>query len=359
MAEKMGIPLTSIQGFPEATAARLAELWITTSEEMIAADSLENGRQGLAEYLGLSQDQVAALINLLPPPSFVPGEMEIHGLGALDEPEGAGPDAEPMSFAPLPGSVDLHDRMPPVRNQRNRGTCVAHASVAVREFLLGPQSTSADLSEQFLYWDCKRNDGSPNDEGTWIRVAMSCLQEDGVCPEAVWPYKPDPVPGNEGQAPPPAGAAEQATTARIATGTQLQPRWVTQLKQTLADGKPIAFAVPVYAYWVSDPARKTGDIRMPLGTDRKLGGHAMCIVGYEDDQAVPGGGFFKVRNSWGTDWAQDSKVAAGYARVPYAYLSKFGASAYTASVDKVPPAPGETSSGGWLQELWKRLFGGK
>jgi hypothetical protein len=360
MAEKTGTPLTSIQGFPETVAARLAELWITTAEEMNGIDREENGRQGLADYLGISQDEVAALIGLLPVSFPSPEPIEFHGMGALDESEGAEPDAEPVSFAPLPGSVDLHDRMPPVRNQRNRGTCVAHASVAVREFLLGPppQSTSGDLSEQFLYWDCKRKDGMPAEEGTWIRVAMACLQEDGVCPEEIWPYNPNPVPGNEGQDPPPAGAAERAAGQRIASGTQLQPRWVTQLKQTLADSKPIAFAVPVYAYWMSDPVRGTGDIRMPLSSDRKLGGHAMCLVGYEDDKAIPGGGAFLVRNSWGTDWAQNSAVAPGYARLPYDYLAKFGSSAYAATMSTVPPGPGDTSSAGWLQELWKRLFGG-
>ena len=75
--------------------------------------------------------------------------------------------------------------------------------------------------------------------------------------------------------------------------------------------------------------RFSGDVRLPLLTDPNRGGHALCIVGYEDDPSVPGGGFFIVRNSWGEDWAQASKVAPGYCRLPYRYLEVYGTVAYT------------------------------
>lgn len=48
------------------------------------------------------------------------------------------------------------------------------------------------------------------------------------------------------------------------------------------------------------------------------GGHAMVLVGYCDDEAVPGGGYFTVRNSWGEDWGD-----GGYAKMPYAYVELF------------------------------------
>jgi len=344
MAEKQGIPLSSIEGFPESAANRLAELWITTAEELVGAAVREDGPLGLAEFLGVSEDEVTELVEralaALPPDvSFAPDDIASFGLGALDEPEGDDPDAEPVSFAPLPGQVDLRGRMPPVRNQRNRGTCVAHACVAVREFLLGEESESGDLSEQFLYWDCKQKDGYPG-EGTWIRVGMDCLKQDGVCVEQVWEYNPDPIPGNESQGPPPAGAADKAASYRISDSQKLAPRWVNALRQTLADGKPVAFAVPVFTYWFTEPVRSTGDVRMPLSTDINKGGHAMCMVGYEDDSEVPGGGFFLVRNSWGaTKWGRNNVVESGYARIPYEYIRKHGKSAYTARISE-PSEPG-------------------
>ena len=59
------------------------------------------------------------------------------------------------------------------------------------------------------------------------------------------------------------------------------------------------------------------------------GGHAMLLVGYEEDMSIPGGGAFIVRNSWGGDWGD-----GGYGRLPYAYVELFATSAATILVPK-------------------------
>jgi hypothetical protein len=95
----------------------------------------------------------------------------------------------------------------PIRDQAYRGTCVAHAAVAAMEHYLISQGAgdpdTLDLSEQFVYWNSKSHDGIPNDPGTFLSVAMPLLFSDGCCLESVWPYNPNPIPGNEGQGPPP------------------------------------------------------------------------------------------------------------------------------------------------------------
>lgn len=80
----------------------------------------------------------------------------------------------------------------------------------------------------------------------------------------------------------------------------------------------------------------------------------MCLVGYEDDPDVPGGGFFYLRNSWGERWGRDNVLGAGYGRIPYSYLAEHGRSAYTAS------APVEEEKTAWERFIeWLRaLFGG-
>ena len=228
----------------------------------------------------------------------------------------------------LPPRIDFHDRLPPPRHQGGRGTCVAFSSVAAREFLMGERSTIVDLSEQFLYWLCKRRDRYAG-EGTFVKVAMAALEDTGVCTEHTWPYNPVRDPANEGQDPPPAHAVGAAHGYKIGGWTQLDPHSIYELRATLASEQLIVFAAPVYGYWSQQPARFTGDVRLPLITDTKRGGHAMCIVGYEDDPAVPGGGFFIVRNSWGEDWAHGSPIAPGYCRLPYRYLEAYGSVAYT------------------------------
>jgi hypothetical protein len=367
MAEKKGIQLTSIAGFPAGVTSRLAELWITTAEELVSAAVQEGGLAGLAEFTGQDQTEMTRLVELaqlaLPPTvSFAPGDIEPHGLGSLDEAPDTAPGEEPPSFAPLPPSVDLHSRLPGVRNQGQRGSCVSFACTAVREMLLGPQSVQGDLSEQFLYWNAKQNDGIPG-EGTFVHLAMGLLKSDGICPESVWPYNPAVVPGNVGQDPPPATAKDQAKPFRVLEAEKITPTWVDSIRQVLADERPVAFAVPVYTYWFTEPARSTGDIRLPLPSDHKEGGHAMCMVGYESDATAPGGGVFLVRNSWGTTWAGQNSLAPGHCRIPFAYINQYASAAFSARVSSEPPPPPPPPPPPltfWqkIQEFLKRLFGG-
>jgi C1A family cysteine protease len=62
-----------------------------------------------------------------------------------------------------------------------------------------------------------------------------------------------------------------------------------------------------------------------------LDGHAMCFVGYIDLPGNPGlgGGRFILRNSWGTSWGINSPYGAGYGTLPYRYIARFGAEAYS------------------------------
>ena len=59
-------------------------------------------------------------------------------------------------------------------------------------------------------------------------------------------------------------------------------------------------------------------------------GHCVILVGYEDDDAVLGGGSFLFRNSWGADWAD-----GGYAKMPFALLDFCINDAY--SIRKITP----------------------
>jgi C1A family cysteine protease len=319
----------------------------------------------------LADDQTAQLVDLaqaaLPPGvAFSQDDEETYGLGAMDEPrddESGGPQA--LSFAPLPARVDLHEHMPAIKNQGRRGTCVSFACTAVREYLLGVDNGGApglkDLSEQFLYWNCKKHDGYPG-AGTYISVGMDALLHQGQPPEEIWPYNSEIISGNEGQDPPPFGAAEQAVAYCITETEVLPARSVDALRQNLAEGLPVAFAVPVYSYWFSEPIRSTGDIRLPLPGDRLEGGHAMCMVGYEDDPNVPGGGYFMIRNSWGTTWAAANSIAPGYARLPYAYMAEYASAAHTARAGVTPkPAPKPAPQKGFFQKVadfFRKLFGG-
>jgi C1A family cysteine protease len=239
----------------------------------------------------------------------------------------------PGIVATLPSTKNLIADMQPIKDQGDRGTCVAHASGAVGEHYWRGQGQVIDLSRQFLYWDCKQHDGDPTHEGTWVAVAMARLLADGCCLEATWPYVPTIIEGNESQDPPPAGAVDAAAPYKTIAATQIASTSVPDIKSALAGGFPVAFSIPVFNSWYqNDEVYRTGELVNPLPGEPNVGGHAMCLVGYMDDDATLGigGGRFYLRNSWGTAWANQSVLGTpGYGTIPYSYIAANCTEAFT------------------------------
>ena len=107
--------------------------------------------------------------------------------------------------------------------------------------------------------------------------------------------------------------------------------------------KLVTLSIPVYNSWYqSAETRRSGRITMRIGNEQAAGGHAVCLVGYQDTASSPGGGYFIVRNSWDTTWAYQSPYGGGYGTIPYQYIANDGWEAITAAV----PGIGETEEGG-------------
>jgi hypothetical protein len=229
------------------------------------------------------------------------------------------PSDEPEAF--------LESCLGPIRNQGRRGTCVAHAVVAMLECLLHRRhGVFTDLSEQYLYWACKMNDRAPTESGTWQRVAVPLVVESGVCEEAVWPYHPHPVAGNEGQGPPqPDRRTCEASAARYrpSNGVFVKGSALDMIRTRLDAGRCLAISVPVFRNWRFATAERYGHLPLPLLGALPTGGHAMCVVGYGYSDEFTGGGYVIVRNSWGDTWAPDSPFAPGYGTLPFSYVSEY------------------------------------
>jgi hypothetical protein len=347
MAEKSGTLLESVGQIQPSIVKALHPLWITTVEELVTTAYEDKGRAGLASALQMTPAEVEAMAQDLLPlvPLDVQQQMHIpprvYGLGALDTFDGGQPkglfDEEGLSKS-LPERVSLVDQMPAIRNQGMRGTCVAHACAALREYQTG--QTQANFSEQFLYWAARQQPliaaVLKNRPGTPLLFGMNALKNYGICTEADWPYSPDPTPGNEEQGPPPADVLIKARAYRIKEYWFLWPRDVLNLKTYLEAGRAIVFTVPTFDIWSGVMSTRTGAIRMPMASEKPLNRfawlnstHALYLVGYQDDKTVPGGGYFIVRNSWGTDWATQCPDGPGYCWLPYDYLKRYGLTAFT------------------------------
>ena len=219
-----------------------------------------------------------------------------------------------------PTRIDLRPSLPPVRDQGERGTCLAFAVTAAHEVRrLATAAVLEDLAEEILYWGCKQLEpGVP--AGTTFRAAAAALDLWGQPAEELWPYDGD----RDETAPdyaPPTGALDSAV-CHTATLQRIPARW-DEITRALADGRTVALGIFVGAsfYWTTD-----GRITLPASEDELEDGHAVLIVGYEQDHTLI------FRNSWGTSWGNQ-----GYGYLPYAYLERFGGQVWV--VDAVRHGP--------------------
>jgi len=227
--------------------------------------------------------------------------------------------------ADLPSKVQIEE-LHAIRDQANRGTCVAHATTAAFENLNIREGSSEqkkiDFSEQFCYWATKQKDGHPNSDGSWAKICFPALKEFGICHEEHWKYNPNPT-NDPGQGPPPA-AAQKCAPNHKADYLELNSKDINALKTQLGKEKRvISFGVPVFnSSMRNQDTVKTGRFVMPIKGESPVGGHEMALIGYVDDKSRPGGGDFILRNSWGTKWAHSSPFGAGNGSVPYAYIAE-------------------------------------
>lgn len=215
------------------------------------------------------------------------------------------PDIRDVYFATpemgtLPTSVDLRPQCPPVYDQGQLGSCTANAIAAHLDFNRNEQKEKLIFpSRLFIYFNERSDDGDVNsDGGSSIRESAKTVAKNGACPESEWPYN------------------TKLFTVRPAQvcytdGVKYEALKYFRLKQTeadmkgcLAQGFPFVCGVTVYeSFEASD-----GAVPMPSTSENLMGGHAILIVGYTQDEWI-------FRNSWGTSWGY-----SGYGTLPKDYL---------------------------------------
>lgn len=321
---------------------------IEDAEQLTAAASIPEVREELQAVLGIDDSDFQALLdwagNVLPPDRAAllsaPAPRDL-GLGVLAPPPDliavaqiSGDYADPAKAVALPRAVNLLSFMPPVKSQGGRGVCVGFTLTALHEYVLRRLGVVRDLSEQHLYFETKQIDGSSNACGTFQARAVSVLETRGQCREEIWPYNPSLPCNNHGALP--AQARPDGLNYRLAT-LAVPARDVVAYKTHLASQRPVTLSIPVYDSWYrSAETRRSGRITMRIGNEPAVGGHAVCLIGYNDDQGElsrsPGGGYFIVRNSWGTTWGSQSPYGGGYGVIPYQYIANEAWEAFTAYV---------------------------
>jgi C1A family cysteine protease len=339
-------PIQSVKEITATMHKKLQRLNISDAEEFLALWAIKSLRTKLCDYLGTPRDKLEKMI-----PHF---ERHVHplklqqlqysnprryALGALrpsekDIAKSLRLSPEKGIAASLPASVNFARFMPRIRDQGSRGTCVAFAFTAVHEFY--EYRNSIDFSEQFIYYMAKQLDGIKNSCGTYLWAAAKALNQSGQCREAVWPYNPNSGCNNHGTMP--KTAPSDANRYKM-NCSQVNPRSVSDIKTKLANRCLVSFGIPVFNSWYqSQTVARTGKITMPLPNEGSIGGHAMCLIGYQDDKSYPGGGYFILRNSWNTGWGANCPYGAGNGTIPYQYISNYSWEAF--AMPSGPYSPG-------------------
>ena len=210
--------------------------------------------------------------------------------------------------AHLPKKVDLREMFGPVVDQGELGSCSANMFAALLAYSgLSCCKTSKweVFSRLFIYYEERVLEGTVNeDAGAMLCDGVKVLENIGACLESEDQYVI-----NNYTAEPTAQMLRDATTYRVRSAHRIMS--LISLKAALAENLCVGIGMTVFESMESADAAQTGIVPMPKEGDDVLGGHAVLVVGYDDDLEC-----MIVRNSWGNEWGDK-----GYFYLPYKFWS--------------------------------------
>lgn len=223
----------------------------------------------------------------------------------------------------LPDSVDLKKWCSPVEDQESLGSCTAQAGAGLVEYFQQRAfGEFKDVSRLFIYKATRNMLNLSGDTGAYLRTTMGAMVVFGAPPEKYWPYNID-----DFDKEPSAFCYAYAQSFKATSYYRLDPpktstkKLLKRIKTNLTGGLPSMFGFVVYNS--IKQAAKNGEVPYPTPRERRLGGHAVVAVGYDDNRKIKNKirgaeettGALLIRNSWDTKWGN-----RGYGWLPYAYV---------------------------------------
>lgn len=205
--------------------------------------------------------------------------------------------------------IDLSSEIGTIRNTGPEGTTVGFAiAYAIQAAIKEKTNNTVKISARGIYVLAKKYDEWPGKdyEGTSVTGGLKAVQEVGAYLEEDWPYSDKAIPEPE---PKPA--------YKILGYSEFKN--IEQILNALRKNKVVIATIQV-----TDDFNKTDKdgrvtVKLPL---RTIGGKAICIVGYNADNAQ-----FKFANDWGTSWGLN-----GFGFIKDTDLTNILISAYTVNL---------------------------
>jgi C1A family cysteine protease len=208
----------------------------------------------------------------------------------------------------LPTSVDLRNYCSPIEDQGQLGSCTGNAIAGLIEYLDKKNGKNLDVSRLFIYYQERLIEGTVRyDAGAYIRDGIKAVNQYGAPLESLWPYVITRFSTR------PTTAAYTDAARRKAGAYQKITTRVAGIKTALSQGYPAVVGFDVYESFERNLNNTTGMMPYPQPGEQLLGGHAVAVVGYNDNL---NGGRFICRNSWGTGWGD-----RGYFYMPYQVIA--------------------------------------
>jgi hypothetical protein len=201
----------------------------------------------------------------------------------------------------LPAEIDLTPRFTalglPRREQGKRPTCSVFTVAHALDYALGVATGSGvPVSVEYLNWAARQERGRTDDGGFFSEI-WTGYETLGCCPEAVLPYRPE------------YDATFQPEPLLQETARRSRPaERMERIRAVLAGGHPVCGGLR----WPRKPVW-TDDALEVCPPEDVFDGHSVLLIGYRTDDALPGGGAFRIRNS--------NEPASGF--LPYAYVSEY------------------------------------
>lgn len=235
---------------------------------------------------------------------------------------------EPIAYGysgnQLPASTSLAKYIPRRLHQGQQGSCVGWASAYAARTILQARATGKDpnqvaFSPAYLY----NQIALTGCEGAYMLDAMKSMAQNGGLPFQDFRYTDRTCSNYPSQTDIAKGREFKIKGFnRLTVGANDYKPDIWAIKQNLAQGAPVVIGMQVGGTFMSRmlgqkawiPSER--DYAMP-----NFGGHAMCVIGYDDNYQ---GGAFQLMNSWSEDWGDKGLAWVRYKDFEYFVKEAYG-----------------------------------
>lgn len=212
----------------------------------------------------------------------------------------------------LPSKYSNKGNCSPVWDQQSLGSCTGFASKSAAELvtnLITPDKKDDFIaSALFQYYNERILEGTTEeDSGASIADAIRALKIYGIAPDADWSYENYQTKFKEE---PTKQAYQDAKNHKDLDniGHAQIPNDPDTIKTAILQNHAVIIGIRVYESFMSRSVATTGFVPVPdITTEKPVGGHALLITGYDNDNK-----WYEVKNSWGENWGDQ-----GYCYIPY------------------------------------------